>query len=186
MNFGVCDFSRLAVVDWRLRLWRLWFLALWNAPRGTHNGEFHHLNLHSVSFNRVCGWFSRLKKERLACNNMYRQVAREASGRVITPCISSAGKKEGGRFFIFLMPCMDHCLLEQMGSSSSRLWLWKPIWQPRWKSAAGNGRQMPTKAHCILLSSCIPLSLAPDTPPISFFISPTRICHKKRPTRGHW
>jgi len=28
MNFGVCDFSRLAVTDWRL-----WFLALSNAPR---------------------------------------------------------------------------------------------------------------------------------------------------------
>jgi len=27
-NFGVCDFSRLAVTDWRLRRWRLWFLAL--------------------------------------------------------------------------------------------------------------------------------------------------------------
>jgi len=33
MNFGVCDFSRLAVTDWRLRRWRLWFLALSNAPR---------------------------------------------------------------------------------------------------------------------------------------------------------
>jgi len=32
MNFGVCDFSRLAVTDWRLRRWRLWFLALSNAP----------------------------------------------------------------------------------------------------------------------------------------------------------
>jgi len=31
-NFGVCDFSRLAVTDWRLRRWRLWFLALSNAP----------------------------------------------------------------------------------------------------------------------------------------------------------
>jgi len=27
-TFGVCDFSRLAVTDWRLRRWRLWFLAL--------------------------------------------------------------------------------------------------------------------------------------------------------------
>jgi len=32
MNFGVCDFPRLAVTDWRLRRWRLWFLALSNAP----------------------------------------------------------------------------------------------------------------------------------------------------------
>ena len=27
MTFGVCDCSRLAVTDWRLRRWRLWFLA---------------------------------------------------------------------------------------------------------------------------------------------------------------
>ena len=32
-NFGVCDFSRLAVTDWRLRRRRLWFLALSNAPK---------------------------------------------------------------------------------------------------------------------------------------------------------
>jgi len=31
--FGVCDFSRLAVTDWRLRRWRLWFLALTTATR---------------------------------------------------------------------------------------------------------------------------------------------------------
>jgi len=30
-TFGVCDFSRLAVTDWRLRHWRLWFLALMTA-----------------------------------------------------------------------------------------------------------------------------------------------------------
>jgi len=30
--FGVCDFARLAVTDWSLRRWRLWFLALPNAP----------------------------------------------------------------------------------------------------------------------------------------------------------
>ena len=30
-TFGVCDFSRLAVMDWRLRRWRLWFLALMTA-----------------------------------------------------------------------------------------------------------------------------------------------------------
>jgi len=29
--FGVCDFSRFAVTDWRLRSWRLWFLALMTA-----------------------------------------------------------------------------------------------------------------------------------------------------------
>jgi len=33
MNFGVCDLTLLAVTDWRLRRWRLWFLALSNAPR---------------------------------------------------------------------------------------------------------------------------------------------------------
>jgi len=32
-NFGVCDFSRWAVTDWRLRRWRLWFLALMTATR---------------------------------------------------------------------------------------------------------------------------------------------------------
>ena len=31
-TFGVCDFSRLAVTDWRLRRWRL-FLALMTATR---------------------------------------------------------------------------------------------------------------------------------------------------------
>ena len=30
-TFGVCDFSRLAVTDWRLRRWRLWLLALMTA-----------------------------------------------------------------------------------------------------------------------------------------------------------
>jgi len=30
-NFGVCGFSRLAGTDWRLRRWRLRFLALSNA-----------------------------------------------------------------------------------------------------------------------------------------------------------
>jgi len=32
-TFGVCDFSRLAVRDWRLRRWRLWFLAFMTATR---------------------------------------------------------------------------------------------------------------------------------------------------------
>ena len=32
-TFGVCDFSRLVVTDWRLRRWRLWFLALMTATR---------------------------------------------------------------------------------------------------------------------------------------------------------
>jgi len=31
MKFGVCDFSRLAFTDWRLRRWRLCFLALMTA-----------------------------------------------------------------------------------------------------------------------------------------------------------
>jgi len=30
-TFGVCEFSRLAVTDWRLRRWRLWFLAFMTA-----------------------------------------------------------------------------------------------------------------------------------------------------------
>ena len=33
INFGVCDFSRFAVTDWRLRRWRLRFLALMTATR---------------------------------------------------------------------------------------------------------------------------------------------------------
>ena len=33
MNFGVCDFSRFAVTDWRLRRWHLCFLALVTATR---------------------------------------------------------------------------------------------------------------------------------------------------------
>jgi len=32
-TFGVCDFSRLAVTNWRLRRWRLWFLALMTATQ---------------------------------------------------------------------------------------------------------------------------------------------------------
>jgi len=32
-TFGFWDFSRFAVTDWRLRRWRLWFLALMT---GTH------------------------------------------------------------------------------------------------------------------------------------------------------
>ena len=39
-NFGVCEFSRLAVTDWRLRRWRLWFLALSNAPPNLKYGYF--------------------------------------------------------------------------------------------------------------------------------------------------
>jgi len=31
MNFGVCNFSSFEVTDWRLRRWRLWFLALMTA-----------------------------------------------------------------------------------------------------------------------------------------------------------
>jgi len=30
-TFGVCDFSRFALTDWRLRRLRLWFLALMTA-----------------------------------------------------------------------------------------------------------------------------------------------------------
>jgi len=40
-TFGVCDFSRLAVTDWRLRRWRLWFLALMTATHaGNHTEHF--------------------------------------------------------------------------------------------------------------------------------------------------
>jgi len=35
-TFGVCDFSRLAVTDWRLRRWRWWFLALMTATQQFH------------------------------------------------------------------------------------------------------------------------------------------------------
>jgi len=35
-TFGVCDFSRLAVTDWRLRRWRLWFWALMTATQLQH------------------------------------------------------------------------------------------------------------------------------------------------------
>jgi len=38
-TFGVCDFSRLAVTDWRLRRWRLWFLVLMTATRNCHGFE---------------------------------------------------------------------------------------------------------------------------------------------------
>ena len=41
-NFGVCDYSRLAVTDWRLRRWRLWFLALMTATRPFRNRPAHH------------------------------------------------------------------------------------------------------------------------------------------------
>jgi len=33
-TFDVCDFSRLAVTDLRLRRWRLWFLALMTDTQG--------------------------------------------------------------------------------------------------------------------------------------------------------
>jgi len=33
MTFGVCDFSRLAFMDWSLRRWRLCSLALMTATR---------------------------------------------------------------------------------------------------------------------------------------------------------
>jgi len=36
-TFGVCDLSRLAVTDWRLRRLRLWFLALMTATRVEHS-----------------------------------------------------------------------------------------------------------------------------------------------------
>ena len=32
-TLGVCDFYCLAVTDWRLRRWRLWFLALMTATQ---------------------------------------------------------------------------------------------------------------------------------------------------------
>ena len=41
MTFGVCDFSRLAVTYWRLRRWRLWFLALMTAALFWKCQNFH-------------------------------------------------------------------------------------------------------------------------------------------------
>ena len=35
-TYGVCVFSRLAVTDWRLRRWRLYFLALMTATLSNH------------------------------------------------------------------------------------------------------------------------------------------------------
>ena len=36
----VCDLSRLAVTDWRLRRWRLWFLALMTATRANRQAHY--------------------------------------------------------------------------------------------------------------------------------------------------
>jgi len=38
-TFGVCDFSRLAVTDWRSQRWRLWFLALMTATHSNSTCE---------------------------------------------------------------------------------------------------------------------------------------------------
>jgi len=55
-NFGVCDFSPLAVTDWRLRRWRLWFLALSNAPQLTLrlvSWHHHRSRRNSQKFTRI-------------------------------------------------------------------------------------------------------------------------------------
>jgi len=49
-NFGVCDFSRLAVTDWRLRRWRLWFLALSNAPPYFKNNRTEFFQIIDLTF----------------------------------------------------------------------------------------------------------------------------------------
>jgi len=53
-NFGVCDFSRLAVTDWRSRRWRLCFLALMTATRiGAKRGDKQ--NVHFIRLKRKIG-----------------------------------------------------------------------------------------------------------------------------------
>jgi len=49
-NFGVCDFSRLAVTDWRLRRWLLCFLALTTAtlPFLSLDGYYRYLDFQEV------------------------------------------------------------------------------------------------------------------------------------------
>jgi len=46
-TFGVRDFSRLAVMDWRLRRWRLWFLAPMTATRISHDSHYSQM-IHTI------------------------------------------------------------------------------------------------------------------------------------------
>ena len=41
-TLSVCDFSRLAVTDWRLRRWRVWFLALMTATHEMNGRPWDH------------------------------------------------------------------------------------------------------------------------------------------------
>jgi len=57
MNFGVCDFSRFALTDWRLRRWRLLFLALmtatlWDALKSPKNRKRQRRKRESVTAKR--------------------------------------------------------------------------------------------------------------------------------------
>ena len=59
-TIGVCDFSRLAVTDWRLRRWRLWFLALMTAT---------HQNVEMVSLLMSLKHIVRYNKDSLYSGN---------------------------------------------------------------------------------------------------------------------
>ena len=62
-TFGHCDFSRLAVTNWRLRRWRLWFLALMTATPyyNTKNGINYNKQIQIVDFLRDLIAYSRFE-----------------------------------------------------------------------------------------------------------------------------
>jgi len=47
-TFGVCVFSRLAVTNWRLRRWRLWFLAVMTATQVNNTKTLKNASFESV------------------------------------------------------------------------------------------------------------------------------------------
>jgi len=59
--FGVCDFSRLAVTDWRLRRWRLWFMALMTSTHRANvfcrNEQSTYFVIHISMSDRRVGYF---------------------------------------------------------------------------------------------------------------------------------
>jgi len=66
MNFGVCDFSRFEVTDWRLWRWRLWFLALMTATRQKSQDQaYRTLNLNQRESLRFSENTMNLKDSRL-------------------------------------------------------------------------------------------------------------------------
>jgi len=67
-TFGVCDFSRLAVTDWRLRRWRLWFLALMKATRWQLH-RINSVNLRGRIFHLLCSTFL-LKAEQIEAQGL--------------------------------------------------------------------------------------------------------------------